>query len=201
MNVLYPAGSTFIYSGDPNIFGLALERLLGGEPVVNYFERKLLQPLGIASLRWGSNFQDGRPQLSGGAYATARDWSRFGEFVRRTLDGTWSGPALLSRPLFDQVFTGNPAHPAYGFYWWLKEPVPSGLAATIDANNGNQFSRQIKPIIDSVQVPDDLVMAAGAFGQRLYVIPSRALTVVRNGPAGTSAFEDAPFLERLLRRA
>ena len=191
-------GSTFVYSGDPNIFGLALERRLGGETVVDYFSRKLLQPLGITSLRWGSNFQDGRPQLSGGAYVTARDWIKFGEFIRRTQEGTWIGPQLLPRSLFDQVFAGNTAHPAYGFYWWLKRPVTTSLAATIDANNKNQFTRQIKPIIDSPLIPSDFIMAAGAFDQRLYIIPSLGLTVVRNGPTNTDSFDDMAFLTRLL---
>lgn len=194
----HPAGSTFVYSGDPNIFGLALERRLGGESVVAYFSRKLFQPLGITTIRWATNFDDGHPQLSGGAYVTARDWAKFGEFVRRTMDGTWNGPTLLTRSFFDQVFTGGPAHPAYGFYWWLKEPVPTELAAVIDANNKSQYTRDIKPIVDDPLVPDDFVMAAGAYDQRLYVIPSRGLTVVRNGPTGTNAFEDVQFLDRLL---
>lgn len=196
--VQFAAGSTFVYSGDPNVFGLALERRLGGEAVVDYFSRKLFQPLGITSVEWRSNFVDGHPQLSGGAYATARDWAKLGEFVRRTLDGTWSGPTLLARPFFDQVLTGNPAHPAYGFYWWLKRPVPADLAATIDANNSEQYTRQIKPIIDDPRIPEDFVMAAGAYGQRLYVIRSRGLVVVRNGPTGRTDFSDVEFLGRLL---
>jgi len=36
-------------------------------------------------------------------------------------------------------------------------------------------------------------MAAGAYDQRLYVIPSRGLTVVRNGPTGTNDFDDVQF--------
>lgn len=194
----YPGGSTFVYSGDPNIFGLALERLLAGEAVVDYLARRLLQPLGITTLQWASNFADGHPNLSGSAYVTARDWAKYGEFIRRTMDGTWTGPAILPRAYFDQVFTGNPAHPAYGFYWWLKEPVPTTLAATIDANNKNQFRLQIKPIIDAAIVPGDFVMAAGAYGQRLYVIPSLQLTVVRNSPAQRNEYSDVEFLQRLL---
>ncbi|MCZ8132210.1 MAG: serine hydrolase [Steroidobacteraceae bacterium] len=195
--VLHPAGTVFRYSGDPNIFGLALERRLGGESVVDYFDRRLFRPLGM-TVEWASNFSDGRPNLSGGAYATARDWARFGEFMRRTLDGSWSGPALVSRALFDQVLAGNVAHPAYGFYWWLKRPVPSDRAAVIDANNSNQYTRQIKPVVDDPRIPSDLVWAAGAFGQRLYVIPSRSLTVLRNGPANNNSFSDVEFLSRLL---
>lgn len=191
-------GSVFIYSGDPNIFGLALERRLGGESVADYLNRKLLQPLGITSLRWGTNFSDGKPNLSGGAYLTAPDWIKFGEFIRRTMEGSWTGSAVVQRSFFDQAFLGNAAHPAYGFYWWLKRPVPTALASTLDTNNKNQFTRQIKPIIDDPRIPDDFVMAAGAFDQRLYVIPSRGLTIVRNGPVGNDAFEDVQFLGRLL---
>ena len=194
----HPAGSTFVYGPDPNLFGLALERLLGGEPVTAYMDRRLFQPLGIASIRWGSNFQDGHPQLSGGAYVTSREWAAFGEFVRRMADRSWTGPSLLAPEYFDQVLTGNPAHPAYGFYWWLKNPVPPDLAAIIDANNGQQYSRQIAPIVDDPSIPDDFAMAAGAYDQRLYVIPSRELVVVRNGPPVDGGFEDTEFLDRLL---
>ena len=61
-----------------------------------------------------------------------------------------------------------------------------------------QYSREIKPIVDDPLVPGDFVMAAGAYDQRLYDIPSLGLTVVRNGPTGSNAFEDVPFLDRLL---
>ena len=196
--VQHLAGSTFVYSGDPNIFGLALERRLGGESVQAYFDRRLFRPLGISSIRWATNFSDGRPQLSGGAYVTARDWAKFGEFIRLTMSSSWPGPELLSRTHFDAVFAGSAAHPAYGFYWWLKKPVPAALAQVIDANNKNQYSREIKPIFDDPRIPADTVMAAGAFDQRLYVIPSRGLTVLRNGPTGTNTFEDVAFLGRLL---
>jgi hypothetical protein len=104
----------------------------------------------------------------------------------------------LPGPLFDQMFADSAVHRAYGAYWSLKKAVPRDLAATIDANNKNQFDRQIKPIINSPLVPDDFVMAAGAYGQRLYVIPSRGLTVVRNGPTSSDTFDDMQFLGRLL---
>jgi hypothetical protein len=111
------------------------------------------------------------------------------------MDGRWSGPSLLARPFFDQVFAGTGAHPAYGFYWWLKKPVPADLAATIDANNAGQFTRQTRLIIDEPRIPQDFVMAAGAYGQRLSVIRSRGLVVVRNGPTSSDDFVDVEFLD------
>jgi hypothetical protein len=45
--------------------------------------------------------------------------------------------------------------------------------------------------------PNDLLMAAGLFNQRLYVIPSREMVVVRFGRADAT-WSDAEFLARLL---
>jgi hypothetical protein len=48
-------------------------------------------------------------------------------------------------------------------------------------------------------MPTDLVMAAGMGKQRLYVIPSRELVVVRLGPIQRGrAFDDLTFLGALL---
>jgi hypothetical protein len=67
------------------------------------------------------------------------------------------------------MFADSAVHRAYGAYWSLKKAVPRDLAATIDANNKNLFDRQTKPIIDSLLVPDDFVMAVGAYAQYLHV--------------------------------
>lgn len=49
-------------------------------------------------------------------------------------------------------------------------------------------------------LPRDLVMAAGAGKQRLYLIPSQELVIVRMGPVrGGRAFKDDEFLAALLR--
>jgi hypothetical protein len=54
--------------------------------------------------------------------------------------------------------------------------------------------------VKSDWLPDDLFMAAGAGKQRLYVIPSHKLVVVRQGDLRASrGFSDAEFLDRLLR--
>jgi CubicO group peptidase (beta-lactamase class C family) len=121
--VLYPAGSTFIYGPDPNIFGLALQRKLVNESVEDYMERRLFDSLGIA-VQWRGRFADGNPQLSGGAFVKANDWYKFGEFVRRMMNGTWNGPQILPMQYLQDVISGSAAYPAYGFYWWLKETVP-----------------------------------------------------------------------------
>ena len=190
---LHPPGTVFNYAADPNIFGLALQRKLGGESVESYMNRRLFQPLGIA-IRWAGGFEDGNPQLSGGAYAKPGEWIKFGEFVRLMFAGAWPGPRLVSAENFQEVFRGTSANPAYGFYWWLKEPISESLVDEI-----LQIERHIWAIIQAPWVPDDFVMAAGAYEQRLYVIPSRGVVVVRNGPKSAAGqFLDIYFLLLLL---
>ena len=196
--VLFPAGSTFIYGPDPNIFGLAFQRKLGNEKVEDYINRKLFQPLGMR-VEWRGRFADGNPQLSGGAYVRANEWYKYGEFVRKMLDGTWNGPKIISKNFFDQVLASSAPYPAYGFYWWLKRPVSNTVGETVDKNNNNQFSTQIKPILIDSIIPNDFVMCRGAYGQCLYVIPSRKLVVVRNAPPNSKQqFQDDVFLDSLL---
>jgi CubicO group peptidase (beta-lactamase class C family) len=197
--VLYPAGSTFIYGPDPNLFGLALQRKLGSEKVVAYMNRKLFQPLGIR-VQWQGGFADGNPQLSGGAYVRANEWYKFGEFVRRMMDGTWNGPQILPMKYLQDVISGSAAYPAYGFYWWLKETVPIQTQQIVNSLNNNIHTQQIQPIINDSIIPNDFIMCRGAYGQCLYVVPSRELVVVRNGPTNPTGFyRDSTFLHLLFR--
>jgi CubicO group peptidase (beta-lactamase class C family) len=187
-------GTLFDYGSAPNVFGAALQRKLGNEKVADYMQRRLFGPLGI-QVSWRGSFSDGNPQLSGGAYARTREWANLGELVR--LGGVWNGRRLISQALLEEVLTGTSANPAYGLYWWLNREVPDTLARTAP-----QFERHLLSLIEAPFLPDDFTMAAGAYEQRLYVIPSLQLVVARNGPRSAAGrFDDVAFLSRLLPAA
>ncbi len=184
-------GTLFDYGSAPNVFGAALQRRLGAETVTAYMQRRLFGPLGI-EVSWRGNFADGNPQLSGGAYVRTREWVNLGEMVR--LGGRWNGRQLISPQLLEQAMTGTAPNPAYGLYWWLNQEVPDELASSAP-----QFERHILGLIEAPFLPDDFAMAAGAYEQRLYVIPSLRLVVARNGPRSAGGrFDDVAFLSRLL---
>ncbi|MFY7917221.1 MAG: serine hydrolase domain-containing protein, partial [Rubrivivax sp.] len=184
-------GTVFDYGSAPNVFGAALQRRLGTETVTSYMQRRLFGPLGI-EVSWRGNFTDGNPQLSGGAYVRSREWVNLGELVR--LGGRWNGRQLIAPAMLDQVLQGTGPNPAYGFYWWLNKEVPDALA-----NSAPQFERHILALTEASFLPDDFIMAAGAYEQRLYVIPSLQLVVARNGPRSAGGrFDDVAFLSRLL---
>ncbi len=180
-----------------NAFGEALERKLKAakdETFEQYLERRVLKPLGI-TLEWRVRCPDGHPQLGGGAAMTARDWAAFGEFMRQ--GGKWNKLQLIRADLLAECIQGTEQNPAYGLTWWLKETVPDAIIAQVPI-----LQRDMGDIVKSDWLPEDLFVAAGAGKQRLYVIPSMQLVIVRQGDLTASrSFSDAAFLDRLLRGA
>ncbi len=175
-------------------FAEALQRRLKsktGETFEKYMERRILQPLSI-KLEWRIRCADGNPQVGGGGFMTARDWAIFGEFMRQ--GGIWNGKQIISKELLAECFQGTKQNPAYGLTWWLKKPVPDPIIRQIPI-----LQHEMGEILRSDWLPNDLFMAAGAGKQRLYVIPSLKLVIVRLGKfLGSRAFSDAKFLNLLL---
>ena len=195
-----PPGEKFNYGPIPfQAFGEIIVRKLAptGQDPLDYLKARVFAPIGLKNERWRHTW-DRNPILPSGAFLTARDWAKYGELVR--LRGEWQGEKILSGKLLDECFQGTSANPAYGLTWWLKRDVPSDLHTTIpQLNIGTDLLNQPN------NLPDDLVMAAGAGMQRLYIIPSLNLVVVRQA-TGTSetlqgnpsAFSDLTFLNLLL---
>lgn len=172
-------------------FGEALQRILlkqTGETFEAYLKRRILDPMEV-TVEWRMRCEDGNPQLGGGAYMTAKDWAAVGEFVRNK--GKVNGSSVIDSALFEELFQGTKANPAYGLTWWQKEPIPEEL----DVETGHDNA-----LANSSWVPEDMAFAAGLGEQRLYVVPSLKLVVVRQGPISKArTFSDMAFLSRLIR--
>lgn len=106
-------------------------------------------------------------------YSKARMMARFG--LLNLNKGNWNGTAVLgdSTYLYDMVHPSQNLNEAYGYLWWL--------------NGQSSYKR---PGLDIVfpgsmvpQAPGDMYMAAGKNDQRIYVVPSLDLVVVRQGEA------------------
>jgi len=111
---------------------------------------------------------------------TAREWSKFGEMIRL------QGKSVMRPESVKFLFYGTTANPSYGLSWWL--PTEGGLKP--DGRRHWQWNKDL---------PRDIYTAAGAGGQRLYVIPSRELTIVRQARLRLrDDFDDSEFLVKLL---
>ena len=189
-DLVHPPGEGFRYGpGAFQAFGGVLTEVLDGEDPTTYLQRRILAPIGASVDRW--NRIDGDAQLAGGAHMTAHDWLRFGRLVLQ--DGIWEGQQILPSGLQDALRQAPDAAPAYGLTFWLNAPVPADHPFRADSPVGGDGAAGFI----YTDGPDDILMAAGLFNQRLYVIPSREMVIVRFGRADPS-WNDAEFLARVL---
>lgn len=175
-------GETFQYGPQSfQVFGELIQRKLkarGLEPDSRAFVKsRILDPIGMTWTDWRRT-PEGDAIMSQGSSFTAREWAKFGEFVRKG-GVTERGEQLVDTKTFRDLFTGTAANPAYGVSFWLPRPTsaPDVVTASIDLTR------------HSAALPPDMVVAGGAGNQRMYIVPSCKLTVVRQ-----AAFDPAAAL-------
>lgn len=196
--ILAPAeaepGTRFAYGPNPyQIFGEVMRRKLQADPL-DYLKRRIFEPIGLRYGFWRRG-EDGNPHLPSGAFLTAREWAKFGELVR--LGGLWQGQSVVDSGLLEQCFQASAVNPVYGLTWWLNRPItPEQRRAIGRVGQAANLDPKVAP---------DLVMAAGAGDQRLYISRSLKLVVVRQAEGilqallgQRSAYSDAEFISLLL---
>ena len=105
-------------------------------------------------------------------YATAKDWTRFGQLFLQ--NGVWKGDSILPKGWVD--YSRSPAkasNGAYGACFWLNRS---------------------KNLPDA---PEDLYACEGHRGQRIFILPSRNLVITRLGFA-EDKFNHNDFLKAIL---
>ncbi|MEZ5980641.1 MAG: hypothetical protein R3F34_20860, partial [Planctomycetota bacterium] len=146
-----------------------------------------------------------KPNLPGGGHFTAHEWARFGEWVLRGgahvgEDGTLVRD--LGEHALDPCFEPSATNPNYGLTWWLLNGEPG---STPDVADG--FLERLRPaagqtaqLFDVDGDPVEIVMAAGAGKQRLYLVPALDLVVVRFAEQRREGqgFDDTVFLRLVL---
>lgn len=196
--ILAPAeaepGTRFAYGPNPyQIFGEVMRRKLQGDPL-GYLKRRIFDPIGLQYGFWRRG-EDGNPHLPSGAFLSARNWAKFGELVR--LGGVWQGQSVVDSRLLEQCFEASTVNPIYGLTWWLGRPISQEQLRSI--------GRVAQAADLNPSLAPDLVMAAGAGDQRLYISRSLKLVVVRQAEGmleallgRRSGYSDAEFISLLL---
>jgi CubicO group peptidase (beta-lactamase class C family) len=110
--------------------------------------------------------------------STARDMARFGLLALN--DFVWDGDPILEDMAYIEAMrnTALPDNEAYGYLWWLNGKNSHYTPLDFELKEGF--------LIPSA--PADLYAGMGANDQRVYVVPSENMVVVR---LGNVAFEDA----------
>ncbi len=127
--------------------------------VSDYLRTRLFEPIGMKSAV--AEF-DSAGTLIGGSliHANARDWAKFGEFLR--LGGAVKGAQLVPRAWIEFMTTPNPRNAGYGAQIWLNRP-----------GEGKQ--------VPFPGAPSSAFSMNGHLGQFVLVSPGQALTIVRLG--------------------
>lgn len=124
--------------------------------------RQLFEPLGLSSAVLEPDAA-GTPVCSSYLWATPRDWVSLGQFALQ--DGVWEGTRLLPEGWMAKSTTALPVAESdevgYAAGWRTNLLADGGLAVP--------------------ELPEDMYWATGHDGQRLYVIPSLDLVVLRMG--------------------
>lgn len=159
---------------------------------LQYLTRRILDPIGAKYGKWEHD-PSGNPHLPNGAYLTARDWATYGRFLAQY--GQWEGKQIVRRDLMQACFQPSGANPGMGLGIWLNQPGGFGV---IDAQRASPGAPAgfIFPWGHR-----DMVGAMGAGKNRMYVIPSQSLVVVRQAIGRKDKYVDSEFLALVLAGA
>ena len=129
--------------------------------------------------------------LSAGFLLTARQWAEMGDLVLAR------GKPVVRPEWLAQSWRGSAANRAFSLGWWNNRAAPNGREFDFEAMLRPKWSAQDwHDACLCRDAPNDLVACIGSEYQRLYVIPSLDLIVVRQANGGP--FSDAQFLRLLL---
>jgi len=171
------------------VLGEVLRRKLApeGSDALQYLERRILDPIGLKIDHWDRDAA-GNPELANGARMAAGEWAKFGVLIRD--GGAWHGAVVLEEEDVEACLQPGDVQPSFGFTFWLKTRAS-------DRADSRRTAAQSSAVGE--EDPGSVVMAAGAGNQRLYVLRSLNLVVVRFGDDDRS-WRDPEFLD-LIRAA
>ncbi|WP_345124843.1 serine hydrolase [Hymenobacter antarcticus] len=145
----------------------------GAASITQYTNQRLGLRIGMAGL-WANDVY----------YSKARSMARFGLFILAR--GAWNGTQIMTdTAYFRRMTTPSQAlNRSYGYLWWLNGQASYKLPGSQATLPG--------PLIPAA--PADLIAALGKNDQKIYVVPSLGLVVVRQGnSAGASRLAASSF--------
>lgn len=164
-DLIHIPGTVWNYSsGTSNILAKLIQERLEEMKIDPYkfLYDELLDKIGMNNAIIESD-GSGTMLLSTGLYATAREWARLGKFYLQK--GKWNDEQILPEwwIKYSNTKTESSRYKKHGAHLWIKPA---------NAKRPDQWG-----IIK--QLPDDIMNAAGHYGQFLFIIPSMDLVVVR----------------------
>lgn len=109
-------------------------------------------------------------------HSTTRGMARFGLMALNK--GKWNNEQIINETFFNEsITTSQNINPSYGYLWWL-----NGKTSYMIPSEQTVYQGSLVP-----NAPADMYSAMGANDQRIYVIPSKKMVVIRMGDASDPA--------------
>lgn len=167
LNYKADAGTRWAYS---NVY-VKLQDVIAsasGQTWSAYFNSGLRDKLGMT----GTWIQSGNNVVY---WSTTRSMARFGLMALNK--GKWNTTQIINETYFNQATsTSQNINLAYGYLWWL-----NGKASYHLPQSQLQLNGSIIPT-----APNDMFMALGKNDQKIYIIPSKKMVIIRMGDAADS---------------
>jgi CubicO group peptidase (beta-lactamase class C family) len=168
-------GNFFEYAQSP--VGL-LAKVVGnaaGEDFQDFIQRELMEPIGMSRGDW-SWLRDRAGNTEGyrGLNTSVDDFSRLGHLMLH--QGSWNAAPVLDATWVADAIEPTATNPGYGYMFWLNEG-DRYIAPTVYSRDERDHR-----LIESA--PSDMYLMAGIQQQRVWVIPSLDMVVVRVGGSG-----------------
>jgi CubicO group peptidase (beta-lactamase class C family) len=179
-----PPGETWRYSHAAFRVLFDVIKSAKGSSARDYFDSVLSKKIGMTNYTWTGY------DLS----SSGREIARFGLLMLN--DGVWNGEKLISDDGYYKAMlqTSQSLQEAYGYLWWL-----NGTDTWYDDDTKTTVNGSI-----AASMPEDGFIAKGKHDQRIYIVPSLDLVVIRQGAftelpeSGEGSF-DAEFWMRLMK--
>ncbi|WP_322971299.1 serine hydrolase [Faecalibacter sp. LW9] len=152
-----PGGHFKYSSGDTQLLGIVLKRALKNKSIAQYAQETIWQPMGMEfDAQWSKDRADGMEKTYCCFNSTARDFAKLGQLLLN--GGKWYDQQILDSAFVHQMITPNAKAfqpnevPIYGHSIWMDPSYKTPFYALL-----------------------------GHLGQRIIVIPSLQMVVVRTG--------------------
>lgn len=169
-NLVIPANLTYMAdAGTRWAYGNVFQKLMDvvedgtSQTFETYFNSKLKNKIGMdGSWNFGPIFK---------IYSSnTRSMARFGLMALNK--GKWNNEQIINETYFtESTTTSNTLNPSYGYLWWLNGKGKYMVPQSQTVYNTNLV----------LNAPADMFAAMGAQDNRIYVIPSKKMVIVRMG--------------------
>ena len=160
-----PASRWAYHTGAYRTLQAVLVQASGAAGITQYTNQRLGSRIGMTGL-WSNDVY----------FSRARSMARFGLFILAR--GSWNGTQVLDTAYFRRMTTPSQLlNRSYGYLWWLNGQSSYKLPSSQATFPG--------PLIPSA--PADLIAALGKNDQKIYVVPSLRLVVVRQGNSASAS--------------